>query len=47
MAPDASYQDGAFAECHELIEEMRRIYSTDEDTQKARPLYTPCVFLSD
>jgi kinetochore protein Spc24 len=38
MAPDASHADGAFAECHELIEEMRRIYSTDEDAVKVRQL---------
>jgi len=38
MAPDVSYADGAFAECHELIEEMRRIYSTDEDAVKVRQL---------
>ena len=38
MAPDASYVDGAFAECHELIEEMRRIYSTDEDAVRVRQL---------
>jgi len=29
---------GPFEECHELIEEMRRIYSTDEDTQKVEHL---------
>ena len=33
MAPEAS-----FAECHELIEEMRRIYATDEDALKVRAL---------
>ena len=33
MAPEAS-----FAECHELIEEMRRIYATDEDAVKVRSL---------
>ena len=38
MAPDVSHADGAFAECHELIEEMRRIYSTDEDAVKVRQL---------
>jgi kinetochore protein Spc24 len=38
MAPDASHADGAFSECHELIEEMRRIYSTDEDAVKVRQL---------
>ena len=38
MAPDAPHADGAFSECHELIEEMRRIYSTDEDAVKVRQL---------
>lgn len=39
MAPDASYgSEGPFSECHELIEEMRRIYSTDEDAVKVRQL---------
>ena len=35
MAPDA---DGTFAECHELIDEMQRIYSTDEEVVKVRQL---------
>jgi hypothetical protein len=39
MAPDASYgAEGPFSECHELIEEMRRIYSTDEDAVKVAQL---------
>lgn len=38
MAPDATYAGGAFSECHELIEEMRRIYSTDEDAVKVHQL---------
>lgn len=35
MAPDA---EGTFAECHELIDEMQRIYSTDEEVVKVRQL---------
>jgi kinetochore protein Spc24, animal type len=38
VGESAPYGDGPFAECHELIEEMRRIYATDEDTMKARQL---------
>ena len=30
--------EASFAECHELIEEMRRIYATDEDALKVRAL---------
>jgi kinetochore protein Spc24 len=34
----ASSPSSPFSECHELIEEMRRIYSTDEDATKVHAL---------